>query len=369
MISFFKNFVYPISVLVGTIIGVGFFALPYLTLKVGLWPMVGYFIVLGSFITAIHYLFGELVLITPDRKRLPGFAKLYLGAGAEKFVIFSTIIGIFGGILAYCVVGGTFLAGMLSPILGGTTLLYTLLYFFLGSFLIFFGISIITKIEFWGIVLRLVILAALFFKGRAVLHTSNLMVAPNLSQLFLPYGVLLFSLWGADLIPEIEEMLGEKKKLLRIIIPVSLLIAMVVYGFFIYLILGISGTHTTQEALVGLKDVLGPSVVTLALIFGLVTTFSAFITLGLTLKKIFWYDLKINEKAAWFITFVPPLLLLLAGANNFIAIISFAGGIMLGFNGILILLMYWRATKKTFVFPLILIFLLGIVYEIRYFVK
>ena len=44
----FKKFIYPISTLSGTIIGVGIFALPFVTLKVGFWVMLGYFFILGS---------------------------------------------------------------------------------------------------------------------------------------------------------------------------------------------------------------------------------------------------------------------------------------------------------------------------------
>ncbi|PIR07544.1 hypothetical protein COV54_00500, partial [Candidatus Jorgensenbacteria bacterium CG11_big_fil_rev_8_21_14_0_20_38_23] len=66
--------IYAIATLSGTIIGVGLFALPYITLKVGFWVMLCYFLVLGALVILIHSFFGELALKTPDYKRLPGFA-------------------------------------------------------------------------------------------------------------------------------------------------------------------------------------------------------------------------------------------------------------------------------------------------------
>ena len=179
------------------------------------------------------------------------------------------------------------------------------------------------------------------------------------------------------MIPEVEEMLGEKRKLILKIIPVAIFIPIIVYLFFIYLILGITGPATTESALSGLRNVLGDGVVSLALIFGILTTFTSFIALGLNLKKVFYFDFKINEKLAWAITCFVPLILFLIGIKGFIALISLIGGVMLGIEGILILLMcrksYAKLKQATFkclsVYPLILIFLVGIIYEIIYFVK
>ncbi|MBM3257629.1 MAG: hypothetical protein FJZ05_00130 [Candidatus Nealsonbacteria bacterium] len=366
-----------LAVISGTCIGVGFFILPYVTLKVGFWVILGYFVFLGSLAILIHLLFGELALKTPDFKRLPGFAKLYLGKWGQGFAYFSTIIGIFGAILAYLIVGGEFLSELLSSVFPGSSLFYTLIYFTAGAVFIFFGIKAIAKVEFWGLLLFFIILSVIFFQGKEFLNVSHLFVVPEKSFLFLPYGVILFSLWGATMIPEVEEMLGEKRKLILKIIPVAILIPIIVYLFFIYLILGITGSETTESALTGLRNVLGDEVVSLALVFGILTTFTSFIALGLTLKNVFRFDLKINQNLAWFITCFAPLVLFLIGIKSFIAIISFIGGVMLGIEGILILLMCRKSygpckklSRKSFLIcSLILIFLVGIIYEIIYFVR
>ncbi len=369
--------IYAIATLSGTIIGVGLFALPYIAFKVGFWVILGYFLVLGSLVILIHSFFGELALKTPDFKRLPGFAKIYLGNWGEKIAYFATIIGIFGAILAYLIVGGEFLTELLSPIFGGSSLIYTLFYFLIGAALIFFGIKAIAKVQFWGLILFFIILLAIFFRVEPFITIGNLFPSPDFSHIFLPYGVILFSLWGAALIPEVEEMLGRQKKLLLKIIPIAIFIPAVVYLFFIYLILGITGPQTTESALTGLRDFLGDGIVSLALFFGVLTTFTSFITLGLTLKKVFWYDLKIERNLSWAITCFIPLALFLIGIKEFIPVIAFVGAVMLGIDGILILLMYKKAIpaenkiakfKKLIVYPLFLLLLGGIIYEIIYFI-
>lgn len=365
-----KTFIYPIATLSGAIIGVGFFSLPYITFKVGFWVMLGYFLVLGGLVILIHLFFGELAIATPDFKRLPGFAKLHLGNWGGKIALISTILGIFGALLAYLIVGGEFFTELLSPIFGGNSLIYTFLYFVVGATLIFSGIKAIAKVEFWGLILFFLILISIFLKGFSQIKLSNLFLTHSGSNFFLPYGPILFSLWGASLIPEVEEMLEEKKKLLSKIIPIAILIPIIIYLFFICLILGISGSQTTESALTGLKDFFGAGMALPILILGLLTTFTSFVALGLTLKNVFCYDLKVKKNLAWAITCFLPLILFLIGFKNFIPIISFVGATMLGIDGILILLMYRKIKPKNLlVYPLFLILLGGIIYEIIYFFR
>ena len=369
------KFIYALATLSGTIIGVGLFAVPYVTLKVGFWVILGYFLILGTLVILVHLFFGELALKTPDFKRLPGFAKIYLGNWGERAAFLSTILGIFGAILAYLIVGGEFLTELLSPILGGNSLIYTLFYFAIGAALIFFGIKAIAKVEFWGLVLFFIVLFLIFLRGKYLINIENLFPQVSnfgfrISDFFLPYGVILFSLWGAALIPEVEEMLGEKKNLLLKIIPIAILIPIFVYLFFIYLILGITGPQTTESALSGLRNFLGEGIVSLAFFFGVLTTFTSFIALGLTLKKVFWYDLKIEKNIAFAITCFIPLALFLIGIKQFIPVISFVGATMLGIDGILILLMYKKINPRNLlIYPLFLILFGGIIYEIIYFLK
>ena len=370
----FRKFILAVATLTGTIIGVGFFSLPYITLQVGIWIMLGYFLALGFLSILIQSLFGQVALKTADLKRFPGYVRTHLGRTAERVAQITTIFGLFGALLAYLIVGSEFLSELLSPIFGGGTVFYAILYFMAGALLILFGIKAISKIEFWGLVLFFVILAVMFLKGSSQINIANVFpgingLPLNFRNFFLPYGPILFSLAGVSLIPEVEEMLGDKKKLLKLVIPVSILTAIIVYGFFIYFVLGIAGPQTTESALGGLKNFLNRGVFSLAVFFGVVATFTSFIALGLNLKNVFQYDLKINKGLAWLITCFTPLFLYFIGIKSFISVISFVGGIFLGIDGILILLMYKKVSQRKFLpYSLAVIFILGIIYEIIYFI-
>jgi amino acid permease len=367
-----KKFVQAVSVLSSTIIGVGLFSLPYITLKVGFWTVLVYFFILGGLCLFVHLIFGEISLLAPDFKRLPGFVKFFLGERAEKFIIISTTLGLWGVILAYLIVGGEFLNNLFFPYLNKfltqeqSYFLFTIIYFLLGAFLIFFGIRTIAFVEFWGLILFFLVLVLIFLKGRTLINLNYLFLGKlSFENWFLPYGPILFSLWGASLIPEIEEMLKEEKKELKKVIFVSLLIPFFVYLFFIFTILGISGKNTSPSAIGGLNGLLPPYILNLTYFFGFLTTFTSFITLGLTLLRIFSYDLNLKKETSFILACFLPLILFLLGFKNFIKVISVVGGVMLGIDAIFIILIYQKLKNKKYIsLPLFFVFLFGIIYEI-----
>lgn len=354
--------IYSTAILAGSIIGGGLFALPYIANQSGLFIMAFYLLILGSFALAIHLMMAEIALKSPDNKRLPGFAKLHLGEKGEKVALFSNIFGILGTTLAYLILGGEFL----STITQLDVTLATLIYFLAGVILIIFGIKIISKIELWGVVLFFVCLFLIFFKAIPFLDFSNLNIATNLNYLFLPYGPILFSFWGISMVPEAEELLDKKRKSLKKIVISSFLICAIVYSLFIGIVLAICGGGITESSLDCLRGVLGGEVGFIALAFGILTTFTSYITVGLTLQKILWFDLKLNKHLSTIITCGVPITLFLLGINSFISVISFVGALLFGIDGILILLIYAKIKeqRRFLVYPLIILFILGGLYEI-----
>ncbi len=365
--------VYAISVLAGTIIGAGLFSLPYITSVVGFRFIVGYLVVMTAISIVVHLFLGKVSLKTPDFMRLPGFAKHHLGKKGETVAYISGILGILGAILAYLILGGEFLYALFSPVMGGGVAHYLIAYFIVGAAFIYFGISVVSKAHMWGLIIYFVLLAAMLFRGWGEFSLDNLFfMREGAFDFFLPYGALLFSLWGGALIPEVEEILGSEKKKLPVVIVASIIISSLISLFFIITMLGISGEGVAYNALGGLRGLLSNGVVAMALTFGVVATFTSFVSLGLTLKKIFWYDLKLNRILSWAITCFVPLFLFIIGVRDFILVIGTVGAVMLAIDAILVSLMYEKINIKRvrfITYPLIAVFLFGIIYEIVYFIR
>jgi hypothetical protein len=109
---------------------------------------------------------------------------------------------------------------------------------------------------------------------------------------------------------------------------------------------------------------------TLSLVAGVLATFTAFIMQGVILKESLQYDFKIKHWQAFVMASCVPLILFLLGFKSFITLVSLFGGFFLGISGILILLMYKKiGGKNIIIYPLSLVFLLGVIYEIIYFIK
>jgi amino acid permease len=367
------KYIYPVATLSGAIIGVGFLSLPYVAVKVGVLTMLVYLVVITALVFLIHWLFAEVSLVTPDFSRLPAFARIHLGKMGELAALISMVVGSVGVLLAYIVIGGQFLGDIFQPFLGGGVSLYTVIYFVLASVFLFWDIELISKMQFWAILLLFASVIALFIHGLPFLNFSNIFSGPVLSgDLFLPYGVLLFALWGATMIPEAEEMLGTDKKQFKKVIFWGTIIPAIFYLVFIILVVLISGKNTSSDAITGLKNIIGSGSADILFFAGFLATFSSFAAMGLTLKKTFWYDLKIPKNLSWLLTIFFPFLLYYLGFNNFISIIGFIGGILLAIDGILILLMYRKVKgekSSILVYPLILVFLAGIIYQIIYSLK
>lgn len=361
-----KKYIYPVAVLSGSI-GVGFLSLPYIALKAGFWITVAYLVFLTAIIITIHLVFSKISLATPDFKRYPGFVKHHLGKWAEKLAFLTSIMGYSGVLLVYLIVGGEFLTEALSPLFGGNNFIYTLAYFILGTIIITFGIKAVSKIELFSIALLFGSLIFIFVKNFFHIEISNFFSGTqfDFKTLFLPYGAILFSLWGVGLIPETEEMLRGNKELMKKVIILGSIIPAIIYVLFITMVLGITGPETTESALVGLKNFLGNGLGSFTLLVGAIVIFVAFCVHGLTFKKVLNYDLKIKNWQAIVIACFTPMVLFLLGFKEFISILSIIGGVFLGIDGILILLMYKKiGGKNIIIYPLSLVFLLGIIYEI-----
>ena len=215
-----KKSILAVATLTSTIIGVGFFSLPYVTQRVGTPLMLGYFIVLGGLVLVIHLVFSEVALKTPDFLRLPGYAQVHLGEMGKTIALWTMILGSFGSLLAYLIMGGKLLAGLNLPLLGPNEALGTIVYFLAGAALTYWGINPIARVDFWSLILILGIFGLMFFQGKPFWRAENIWPAGNLSNFFLPYGPILFSFWGASMLPEIEEMLGKNKSSLKKVVLV-----------------------------------------------------------------------------------------------------------------------------------------------------
>lgn len=328
------------ATLIGTIIGAGIFAIPYVMIRSGVLTSIFYFLILGGVVLLIHLFFAEVVLRTKEKHRLVGYAERYLGKRAKILVTFSTLFGTIGALLAYIILGGDFLK-IIFPSL--TPFQLSLIFWLVLSFFVFLGIRSIAWSE---LLMNLGFLIAIFLIFSFCLPKVNLnnFTLVNKNFIFLPYGVLLFSLIGWNAVPEIESILTKKAKLKKVILS-SLLFVLGFYFLFGFTIGGVSGKFTTDDAFSGLSNFLGEKIMIFAGVFGLLAVATSFLILGNYLKNTMFFDYHLSYLPSFLIATFSPLIFFLLGIREFILVIALVGTFTALVDGTIICLIYQKAKK------------------------
>jgi len=327
--------------LIGTIIGAGIFGIPYVMAKSGVLFCLFYFLILGVVVITLHLLYGEIVLRTKGKHRIVGYAERYLGKKAKSVIAVPAILAAVGALLAYLILAGHFL-NIIFPSL--TPLQLSLISWVVLSLFVFWGIKSIAWSElFMGIGFFAVIFLIFFFSFPKI-DSGNFILA-NKSYIFLPYGVILFSLIGWNAIPEIEGILTNKRNLKKVILG-SLMIILGFTFLFGLIISGVTGGATTKEAFQGLVPFLGHKIMILGGIFGLLAVATSFLVIGNYLKNTLHFDYKFPYALSFAMACFTPLILFLVGFKEFILVIGFVGVLLGLVEGIAITLIYQKAKKR-----------------------
>ncbi len=335
------SFYEAVATLTGTTIGAGIFGIPYVVARAGILAGIINLLVLGVAILLINLYLGEICLRTKKTHQLAGLAELYLGGKGKTIMAFASFFSITGALIAYLIGEGE----LISAIFGGNPLIFSLFFFVFASTLIYFDLSAIKQaglcLGIFTMIVALVIVLVSFFN----LDLNNL-TDFRITNIFLPYGTILFSLIGSSAIPEVEVELRKNKKQIKKAIILGTLIPFAVYFLFMLAVIGVTGINTTEIASIGLGNALGDGMILLGNLFPIFTMATAFLMLGLALKWMFRYDYHLSKFNSWVLTCLPPLVLFLIGINSFIGVIGMTGAIAGGLEGIMILMMVKKAKKQ-----------------------
>src|SRR3989338_3782563 len=311
-----------IGSLAGTIIGVGMFGIPYVAMKAGVLPVIFYLAIFGAVSILIHAMYMEIVLRTKENHRLAGYSEIYLGNKWKWITLIQTVIFLWGSLLIYTIIGGQFLNIIFEPFFGNTTLISSLAFFAIASFVVIRGIRTIGKIEV--IFTIIIVIAVILFFARSLLlgNIINLsqFIAIDWKNIILPYGVVLFAMSGLSIIPSLKNevetniALGQKLYFGKIIL-IGTAIPAFVYLLFMFSIIGIFAM------------------------------FTSFIALGNELKRTFLEDFGVPIFWSTIGSLLAPLIMFLLGLNDFIIITSFVGSFGAIYINIIIFIIHKKAKK------------------------
>ena len=344
------------SVLVATIIGVGMFGLPYAAQKAGIGLSLIYLFVFGIITTLVHLFYFEVVLATPGKHRLTGYARLYLGEFWEIFTFIQELVSLWGTLLIYTILTGKFLsllAQNLFPLYFlQSQFLWGAIFFILSTAVVLKGSRAVAKQEFWfSLPLIFLVLLLFFLALKSPSFSLGILVSPHPSDWITPYGITLFALSGFSVIPSLKEIIEPAKKRgqrinIPLIISLGTLIPALLYGLFIVGVVGVSKQATSLDALSGLQPFLGNTIVLLGAALGIVAIYTSFLPVADELYETFVNDYHKKRTLAALFTFAPPFFLYLFHVFDFELLITITGAIMGGYVGVLAVALFWRLEQK-----------------------
>lgn len=335
-----------VFMITGMTIGAGILAIPYAVQQVGLLAGLGCIAAIGLVMLLLNLMIGEIAIRTRLPLQLPGFAEKYLGKWAKTVLSFTVLSSSFGSLVVYIVGEGRTLA----TLFGGNDVLWSIIFWSLGSFCILAGLQRIKLIEkAFGIVIMAII------AGISMLLLPHFKVAElysaNLNLIFLPIGVILFAMHATPAIVEAHTLLPGSERHFRRAVILGTLIPTALYMLFAAAVVGFNGAATTEIATIGIGTALGPAVAVFANVFAILAMSTGFMGLGTALKEILTWDFKLSDHRASFVVIALPFSIFLLGARGFISILSLIGGVFIAIESIILCGVYLRARQLGDIVP------------------
>lgn len=328
-----------VALIVSGTIGAGMLGIPYAIAKVGMGVGVLYILGIGFLMMGLNILIGEVAVRAKAELQLSGLAEKYLGRGGKTVMTILVYTMMFGALTIYIIGEGQGLAALF----GGSSFLWSLLFFSVGAVCVAVGMKTIKTVEFFltiGLLSLVLILAVIGAPHIDVPHWQGGSVA----DILFPYGVLLFAFRGTAAIPEAHSLLRNREQTFRQAIIISGVIVTIVYLIFTAVVIGITGAGTTELATVGLGQKI-PVAGVLGNVFAVLAMGTCFLMVALALRDSLRWDYKFPTWQATAIVLIAPLFLFVFGLRQFVAVIHILGGVFMSAEMLLLTLIYLRARR------------------------
>jgi amino acid permease len=369
MVSRYKSFFTVAAILAAATVGDGVFALPYVFYTSGWLLGLIYLAFLAAIVIAAHAVYLRVLEGEDEKERLLGLAEKYFGKWGFGIGFFSIVAGLLLALVAILVLGAKFLM-LLFPAAPG--FLALIVFWMLVSTPLLLRDGRVVGLELVGIICTSAIIIFVFavawphvsFSGTPAVSSANA---------FLPFGVILFALAGwTGIEPAYETRKKWNMKSSSVAaLAAGTIFAAILYVLFVMGILG-SGATVTPDTLSGLANWPAWERIALALL-GFLAVWTVSMPISREVKNSLEKDLGWNPFVAKLLIMFVPLLSVLAGFNNFLLVVSLAGGLFISLQYLLMISVGRRALalarpQKFLMDTLALIFILAAVYEIYYFI-
>lgn len=325
-----------------TVVGVGIFGLPFAVSAVGVLPGLAILAVVGGLNAVMLGMYAELLVARRNHDRFAAVVGRELGVAGEFAGAGVLLAVLWGAMVAYLAAGGAFVSEVIG-VLGWqvTPAAATVPLWALASLLAFGGLGVVTTAQKYLVPLVVGAIAVL-----AVFALPHAEAANVVRMGALPWWTLvpvaLFSFSGISAIAEMRDVVHGRGRQLGWAIAVGTVAVWLVYAVFVTSVVAVTGMATTERAVEGLTAV-APIFAILGALFGVVTTFTAFVSVATAILDTFFYDFRLSHLRAWALAVTVPFFLFYFGARSLMLILQVVGGIFGGILGIFVIIAYEKA--------------------------
>lgn len=317
-----------IATVVGTIIGAGMLALPYVLYHSGTVLFLAS-IALGFFASFLITAYvAELSYSQKKIYQLPSLISKFLGKKYKDVVLILEELTILGALTAYFI--------GISSVLPVYKIITVVVLAAISIGISYGNFMALEKSETYVLFIKLafiLIISALVFTIPKQFSIFN----PKYT--FLAIGTSIFAFTSYTVVPEVREEIKSSKSFSKVLL-ISYVISLIIYLFFSFSFYGYFGSNIKQVATEGLKGYL----YIIGVIFSVFLLLTPIMTLSLVFADVLTLDFRVNRKISSSLSGILPALLSIS-YSGFAFVLSIIGGVFLSLLSILVILALIKEKK------------------------
>lgn len=332
--------------IIGTTLGAGVFALPYVFSVAGWGTALFYFFLALALVVFSHILYFRVLGFHNQRHRLLGLVHLHLGATPARLAFLAIILGLVFTLVAYLLIIPQFVLLVFS----GVPFLFSVIFFWLaGSLPLVLRLRRLVGIEMAATVFLLGVVVAVFFYSPQFFFSGPVFTGWN--NAFFPFAPLLFALAGWTSVEPIFDLYRRKHSAEPRHFPVSVFFwgTFLTGVFYLLFVLAMSGLSETVFSPVDFSGITAPGLRFLIALFGIFAILTSYLPIGLEIEQAVHVDLRKRRSISVLFVIFLPLFLVFAGLRDFLSVIELVGGVFLTVQYLLILLVARTALPLSYI--------------------
>lgn len=333
------------SLMVGAGVGAGIMAVPYLAREVGLVGLAAILPVAWAASALVHLMLAEVLFRTGRNMQIVELMRLYVLRGRIGTVVLWSVFALLSlaflaNLAAYVSGAGEILAGLT----GLHRRLAEVLVYAVSAGVVFFGLKAVGIAERFGALVLVGFVAAIGVGAIGLPFDPPPVPSASVTGWLAVYGMVMYAYWTFYSVPQVVQGLGSDHRGAARAIGVGLAINGALTAAVAVIALGVSA-EVTEVAVIGIAEAIGPwagVAGSLLIVAALVTSYWS---VSLALADILRERTGISARLAWLLATLPSLVVLWAGALEFLEWLRIAAGATAIVVALITLPMY-RAARR-----------------------